>query len=197
MVIGIGSQQLNVGFENTLPIVKSITKSFSANCGETCRGLPCLCNFMEAQTSLSDSLAHELWKSCSILADVLVIMVLTGMQGPFLVWLMITWWLTRGKSEHLLDTWQRSDSFSWWNLLVDAVSPKQFQTTKYLTYLGMENFILVTPLKPRPWGNQMAWFAHFMDGSEGLASTAFFSLFCPFLKGMGLIFGIYGKNWPK
>ena len=43
----------------------------------------------------------------------------------------------------------------------------------------------------------MAWFAHFMDGSEGLASTAFFSLFCQFLEGMGLIFGIYGKNWPK
>ena len=87
IVIGIGSQQLNVGFDNTLLTVESITKSFSANCGETCRGLPCLCNFMEAQTSLSDSLAHELWKSCSILAEVLVILVHTGMQGPFQVWL--------------------------------------------------------------------------------------------------------------
>ena len=83
MVIGIGAQQVNVGFDNTLPIMKSITKSFSANCGETCRGLPCFCNFMEVRTSLSDSFAHELWKSCSILADVLVILVHTGIQGPF------------------------------------------------------------------------------------------------------------------
>ena len=138
MVIGIGSQQLNVGFDNTLPTVKSITKSFSSNCGETCRGLPCLCNFMEAQTSLSDSLAHELWKSCSILADVLVILVHTGRQGPLWGWLAITWWFTRGKSEHLLDTWQRSDSFSCWNLFFDAVSPFSNSFKPQNTYPSLE-----------------------------------------------------------
>ena len=116
MVIGIGTQQVNVGFDNTLPTVESITKSFSANCGKTCKGLPCFCNFMKVQTSLSNPVARELWKSWSILADVLVILVHAGLQG-FEAWLTVTWWLSRGKSEHLLDTWRRSDSFSWWNLL--------------------------------------------------------------------------------
>ena len=48
MVIGIGTQQVNVGFDNTLPIVKSITMSWDSKlCGETCRGLPCFCNLFE------------------------------------------------------------------------------------------------------------------------------------------------------